>query len=155
MWGEVVDKWKKVGDKMLAGSFEHKLDNKGRVVLPARFRGELGNVVVATIGFEHCIILYTQQRWQDFEGKLNTLPSFKKSTRDLRRALFSNAMEQEIDAAGRIILPLQLRSYGGISQEITIVGVDDHIEIWDTERWKEYNSTLPDLAALSEELEGI
>ncbi len=143
------------GDKMLAGCFEHKLDNKGRVVLPARFRGELGNVVVATIGFEHCIILYTLPRWQDFEGKLNTLPSFKKSTRDLRRALFSNAMEQEIDAAGRIILPLSLRNYGGISQNITIVGVDDHIEIWSTERWNEYNSSLPDLAELSEELEGI
>ncbi len=150
-----MDKWKKVGDKMLAGSFEHKLDNKGRLVLPARFRGELGNVVVATIGFEHCIILYTVSRWQDFEGKLNTLPSFKKSTRDLRRALFSNAMEQEIDSAGRIILPLALRNYGGINQEITVVGVDDHIEIWDTARWKEYNSSLPDLAELSEELEGI
>ena len=151
----MVDKWKKVGDKMLAGSFEHKLDNKGRLVLPARFRGELGNVVVATIGFEHCIILYTVSRWQDFEGKLNTLPSFKKSTRDLRRALFSNAMEQEIDSAGRIILPPALRNYGGINQEITVVGVDDHIEIWDSARWKEYNSSLPDLAELSEELEGI
>ena len=144
-----------MGDKMLAGSFEHKLDNKGRLVLPARFRGELGNVVVATIGFEHCIILYTVSRWQDFEGKLNTLPSFKKSTRDLRRALFSNAMEQEIDSAGRIILPPALRNYGGINQEITVVGVDDHIEIWDSARWKEYNSSLPDLAELSEELEGI
>ena len=151
----MVDKWKKVVDKMLAGSFEHKLDNKGRLVLPARFRGELGNVVVATIGFEHCIILYTVSRWQDFEGKLNTLPSFKKSTRDLRRALFSNAMEQEIDSAGRIILPPALRNYGGINQEITVVGVDDHIEIWDSARWKEYNSSLPDLAELSEELEGI
>lgn len=151
----MVDMWKKVGDKMLAGSFEHRLDSKGRVVLPARFRGELGNVVVATIGFEHCIILYTVQRWKDFEGKLNTLPSFRKSTRDLRRALFSNAMEQEIDSAGRIMLPQQLRSYGNIRQEITVVGVEDHIEIWDSERWKEYNSSLPDLAELSEELEGL
>lgn len=140
---------------MLAGSFDHKLDSKGRIVLPARFRGELGNSVVATIGFEGCIILYTSARWKDFEGKLNTLPSFKKSTRDLRRALFSNAMEQEIDSAGRINLPPALRAYGGISQEITIVGVEDHIEIWDAAKWKDYNSSLPDLAALAEQLEGI
>jgi len=119
----------KVGGVMLAGSFGHKLDNKGRTVLPARFRGELGNVVVATIGFEHCIILYTMSRWKDFENKLNALPSFKKSTRDLRRALFSNAMEQEIDAAGRINIPQALRRYAGIDQDITIVGVEDHIEI--------------------------
>ena len=140
---------------MLAGSFEHKLDSKGRIVLPARFRGELGSCVVATIGFEGCIILYTLERWKDFEGKLNTLPSFKKSTRDLRRALFSNAMEQEIDAAGRINLPQALRAYGGINQDITVVGVEDHIEIWDATKWKAYNSSLPDLAALAEELEGI
>lgn len=144
-----------MGDVMLAGSFGHKLDSKGRTVLPARFRGELGNVVVATIGFEHCIILYTMSRWKDFEGKLNTLPSFKKSTRDLRRALFSNAMEQEIDSAGRINIPLPLRKYAGIDQEITIVGVEDHIEIWDAAKWKEYDESLPDLAAMAEELEGI
>jgi len=144
-----------VGDVMLAGSFGHKLDSKGRTVLPARFRGELGNVVVATIGFEHCIILYTMSRWKDFEGKLNTLPSFKKSTRDLRRALFSNAMEQEIDSAGRINIPSPLRKYADIDQEITIVGVEDHIEIWDSAKWKEYNEGLPDLAAMAEELESI
>lgn len=149
------NKWEKVGDAMLAGSYGHKLDSKGRTVLPARFRGELGNVVVATVGFEHCIILYTVSRWKDFEGKLNTLPSFKKSTRDLRRALFSNAMEQEIDAAGRINIPLSLRKYAGIEQDIMIVGVDDHIEIWNADKWREYNEGLPDLAQLSEELEGI
>lgn len=140
---------------MLTGSYEHKLDSKGRIVLPARFRGELGNSVVATVGFEGCAVLYPISNWKNFENKLDTLSQFKRATRDLKRAFYSNAKEQEIDANGRVIIPAELREYARIDQDITIVGVQDHLEIWPSEKWKEYSRELPDLAELTELLEGI
>ena len=96
---------------MLVGSYNHKLDSKGRTVLPAKFRGELGSSVVATIGIDRCIALYPVPRWEELLLKLKDLSSFKKKTRDFRRVLLSMATEQEIDGAGRILIPQILRDY--------------------------------------------
>lgn len=147
----------KVGDLwMLMGSFNHKLDSKGRTVLPARFRGELGNSVVVTIGIDKCIALYPLSRWEELLLKLKDLSSFKKKTRDFRRVLLSMASEQDIDAAGRIILPTLLRDYAGVEQEITLIGAEDHMEIWDAGKWEEHcNIVLSDFSDLAEDLDGI
>lgn len=141
---------------MLVGSYNHKLDGKGRTVLPARFRGELGNSVVATIGFDHCIALYSNSQWEAFIGKVKDLPAFKKKTREFRRVLFSMATEQEIDAAGRILIPSILREYAGADQDITIIGQEDHVEIWDSRRLEEDRSALlSEFGDLAEDLEDI
>lgn len=141
---------------MLVGSFNHKLDSKGRTVLPARFRGELGNSVVATIGIDKCIALYPLSRWEELLLKLKDLSSFKKKTRDFRRVLLSMATEQDIDGAGRILLPALLREYAGVEQEITLIGAEDHMEIWDARKWEEHRSlVLADFSDLAEDLEDI
>jgi MraZ protein len=141
---------------MLVGSYNHKLDNKFRMVLPARFRGELGTSVVATIGIDKCIALYPTSRWEELLLKLKDLSSFKRKTRDFRRVLLSMATEQDIDGSGRILLPAVLREYAGVEQEVTLIGAEDHMEIWDTAKWEEHrNSVLADFTDLAEELEGI
>lgn len=141
---------------MLVGSYNHKLDSKGRMVLPARFRGELGSSVVATIGIDKCIALYPLSRWEELLAKLKNLSSFKKKTRDFRRVLLSMATEQDIDSAGRILLPSILREYAGADQEITLIGAEDHMEIWDTKRWEERRAAvLADFSELAEDLEDI
>lgn len=141
---------------MLVGSFNHKLDSKGRTVLPARFRGELGNSVVATIGIDKCIALYPLSRWEELLLKLKDLSSFKKKTRDFRRVLLSMATEQDIDGAGRILLPSLLREYAGVEQEITLIGAEDHMEIWDARKWEDHrNLVLADFSDLAEDLEDI
>ncbi|NLV82277.1 MAG: division/cell wall cluster transcriptional repressor MraZ [Synergistaceae bacterium] len=141
---------------MLVGSYNHKIDSKGRTVLPARFREELGTCVVATIGIDRCIALYPLSRWEELLVKLKDLSSFKKKTRDFRRVLLSMATEQEIDAAGRILLPALLREYANTEQEITFIGAEDHMEIWDTKKWEEHRQeVLSDFSDMAEDLEEI
>ena len=141
---------------MLVGSYNHKIDAKGRTVLPSRIRSELGNTVVATIGIDSCIALYPMDRWEELLLKLKDLSSFKKKTRDFRRVLLSMATEQDVDAAGRILLPSLLKEYASIEQEITLIGAEDHVEIWDTKRWEEHRkSVLLDFSDLAEDLEEI
>ena len=155
--GQSGTKWSKVGDlSMLVGSFNHKLDGKGRTVLPARFRGELGSSIVATIGIDRCIALYPVSRWEELILKLKDLSSFKKKTRDFRRVLLSMATELEIDGSGRVLIPSGLREYAGVDQEVTLIGLEDHLEVWDSIRWEEQRSgVLMDFSDLAEDLEGI
>lgn len=141
---------------MLVGSYNHKIDGKGRTVLPSKFRGELGSSVVATIGIDRCIALYPVQRWEELLEKLKDLSSFKKKARDFRRVLLSMATEQEIDGAGRILVPQILRDYAGACTEVTLIGAEDHLEIWDTAKWEERRAeVLADFSDMAEELEEI
>lgn len=141
---------------MLVGSYNHKIDGKGRTVLPAKFRGELGTSVVATIGIDRCIVLYPIARWAELLEKLKDLSSFKKKARDFRRVLLSMATEQEIDSAGRILVPQMLRDYAGADVEVTLIGAEDHLEIWDTSKWEAHRAeVLMDFSDIAEELEEI
>ena len=141
---------------MLVGSYNHKLDGKGRTVLPAKFRGELGSSVVATIGIDRCVALYPLPQWEELTNKLKELSTFKKKARDFRRVLLSMANELEFDAAGRILLPQMLREYAEISSNITIIGAENHIEMWDTQKWEEHRKeVLLDISETAEELEEL
>ena len=141
---------------MLVGTFEHKLDTKGRLVIPARFREELGNSVVASFGIDRCISIYSQQSWEGILERLHNLPYSKGKTRDLVRVLLASAHEVPIDPAGRILLPQSLRDQAEIDQEVSINGVLDHIEVWNSEKWDSYKArvmeTLPEIA---EEVDGF
>lgn len=141
---------------MLVGSYNHKLDSKGRTVLPAKFRGELGSTVVATIGIDRCITLYPIARWEELLLRLKDLSSFKKKTRDFRRVLLSMATEQDIDASGRILVPQLLRDYAGAVSEVTLIGAEDHVEIWDSAKWEAHRAeVLQDFSDIAEELDEI
>jgi len=141
---------------MLVGTFEHKLDTKGRLVIPARFREELGNSVVASFGIDRCISIYSQQSWEGILERLHNLPYSKGKTRDLVRVLLASAHEVPIDPAGRILLPQSLREQAEIDQEVNINGVLDHIEVWNSSKWDTYKArvmeTLPEIA---EEVDGF
>jgi MraZ protein len=141
---------------MLVGTFEHKLDTKGRLVIPARFREELGNSVVASFGIDRCISIYSQQSWEGILERLHNLPYSKGKTRDLVRVLLASAHEVPIDPAGRILLPQSLRDQAEIDQEVSINGVLDHIEVWNSAKWDSYKArvmeTLPEIA---EEVDGF
>ena len=147
----------KVGEiSMLVGSYNHKIDNKGRTVLPSKFRNELGASVVATIGIDKCIALYPAEKWEELLLKLKDLSGFKRKARDFRRVLLSMAAELEIDGAGRILLPSVLREYAGTELDITLIGAEDHMEIWDASKWEEHRmSVLSDFSELAEDLEEI
>lgn len=140
----------------LQGSYTHKLDSKGRMVLPARFREELGQSVVATVGIDRCITVYPQPQWEAFLGRLEAMSTGTSKSRDIRRIILALAHEIEIDGMGRILVPQQLRERTGIVQEVSVNGNGDKLEIWDKAAWESYrDSKWEDLRELAEGIEGI
>lgn len=140
----------------LQGSYSHKLDSKGRMVLPSRFREELGRSVVATIGIERCVTLYPAKQWGAFFEKLETLPSGNNKARDLRRIILAYAHELEVDSTGRILVPQTLRQYANINQEVSVNGNGDRLEIWDLATWNNYRDEIwSDLRETAEGVGGI
>lgn len=118
---------------MFCGEYSHNLDSKKRVSLPSRLREELGETVVMTKNVDKCISLYSMSRWEDFTAKLETLP--QTETRMIKRFLFSAAFETSIDGQGRVLISPTLCEYAGLTRAVKIIGVGDHIEIWDEEGW--------------------
>jgi len=126
---------------MLRGTYSHALDQKGRIIVPARLREELGESFVIAKGVEHCVSLYPMEAWEHFTEKLENLPKISSEpARRLRRFFYGNSMDGEIDKQGRMLIPQNLRSYAELKKDVTLVGVEDHVEIWDSELWERYNS---------------
>ena len=138
---------------MLVGTYEHKIDSKARIVLPSKFREELGDTVYSTIGIDKCISLYSAPGWEKVMDKLQSLPYSKSKSRGLLRLMLSSAHELPVDAAGRILIPPTLRQYGELSQDVVFVGVNDHVELWDKDKWNTYREEIVD--ELSEIAEGV
>lgn len=126
---------------MFLGEYQHSLDPKARVTIPARFREELGCKFVATKGLDNCIFIYPMDEWKVLEGKLRTLPFTRSDVRSFVRFFFAGACEMEMDKQGRILLPVNLRDYAGIEKDLVIIGVGSRIEIWSSESWEGYNQT--------------
>jgi len=127
---------------MFIGRFEHSVDNKGRVAVPARFRGELGGELIITRGNDRCLYLFTEEAWEPLAAKLNALPTGDADARNLRRAVFSAAEPVELDRQGRIMIPDHLRQYGGIDGNVAIIGLGTYIEIWDQQSWQELDGRI-------------
>lgn len=123
---------------MFMGEFQHQLDAKGRIIVPAKFREELTEHFVITRGLDKCLFGYTLAEWNIIEEKLKTLPLTKKDARKFMRMFFSGAVEVEIDKQGRINIPKHLMEYAGLSKEATVIGVSSRIEIWDREAWSHF-----------------
>ncbi len=126
--------------EMLTGQYVHSMDTKGRVNFPARLREELGERFIVTYGLDNCLFVYSMEEWALLADKLQKLPISKANK--LKRFFFACAAEVEPDKQGRILIPSHLRKYAGLVQEITIAGVSNHAEIWDSGRWAEMNEEL-------------
>jgi MraZ protein len=139
------------------GTHEHRLDAKFRIVLPAKIREKLGDVVVAALGLEGCVSLYSEQEWNIFSEKIRNQPFYSNPrARKFQRTILSSADRIVIDGTGRILLPLVLREYAGLALDVVICGVSDHVEIWDKERWTVmWKSGLEDLSEMAEGMEGL
>lgn len=125
---------------MLIGEFEHSLDAKGRLIMPAKLREDIGEKFIITKGLDGCLFGFSQNEWTNFEEKLKTLPLTNKNARDFVRFFLSGAIECEIDKQGRFLITSNLREYGNLEKDAVIIGVGTRIEIWNRDKWKQYNS---------------
>lgn len=135
---------------MLLGEFHHNIDEKNRLVIPTKLREELGNSFIISRGIEKCLYIYSTTEWEKLVDKLNTLPFTKKVTRTFTRFLYSGATVGEFDKTGRINIASPLVSYAGLDKECIIIGVGDHLEIWDSIKFNEFigeNSDIIDTIA--------
>lgn len=136
--------------KMFMGEFHHNIDDKGRLVIPNKFRSELGEQFIITRGLENCLYAYSMNEWNNLVSKLKSLPFTKKDARIFIRSFFSGATECEFDKQGRINITSPLVNYAGISKECVIIGANDRIEIWSDEGWNNFmdvnSSKLEDIA---------
>lgn len=123
---------------MFMGEYQHTLDAKGRLIVPARFREGLGDTFVVTRGLDHCLFAYPKDEWKSVEEKLRTLPLTKADARAFVRFFFSGATECETDKQGRIILPQNLRDYAQMEKDVVAVGVSTRVELWSADRWQQY-----------------
>ena len=121
---------------MFFGEFDYKIDDKSRVPLPPRFRQELKGGVVLTPGIEKCINIYPLTEWKKLADTLTGGTLARSKLRRLNRAVFGVAFSINIDGQGRIALPLSLRDYSGIEDEVIVVGVNNYLELWDKEQWE-------------------
>lgn len=125
---------------MLIGEYQHNIDVKGRVAVPAKFRDDLGLQFYITKGLDGCLFALPLAEWNRLEEKIRAMPISK--ARGLQRFFFSGAAEVQPDKQGRILIPQQLREHAGLDKEITLIGTLNRVEIWNTENWKAFNSNL-------------
>ena len=125
---------------MLIGEYQHNIDLKGRVAVPARFRDDLGALFYITKGLDNCLFVLPQDEWNRLVDKIKTMPISK--ARGLQRFFFSGAAEVVPDKQGRILIPQQLREHAELDKEVTFIGTSSRVEIWNSKRWSEFNSVL-------------
>ncbi len=121
---------------MFLGSYEHSVDQKGRIAIPARYRDRFAGGLIAARGFERCINVYPKDEWDKLAAQLSALPFTNPGNRRLSRTTFASAFDLELDKQGRIVLPGGLRDYAGIAEQAVVAGVNTHLEIWDATTWR-------------------
>ena len=125
---------------MFIGEYEHTVDAKGRVIMPAKLREDIGETFIVTKGLDGCLFAYSQTEWSNFEEKLKTLPLTNKNARDFVRFFLAGAIECEIDKQGRFLIPSNLRGFASLEKDVVIIGVGTRIEIWDKTQWDSHSS---------------
>ena len=149
----VVESGEKWGINMFMGEFHHSIDDKGRLILPAKFREDLGDNFIITRGLEECLFIYSISEWEKITHKLNNLPFTKKDARSFMRFFLSGATATEFDKQGRINITSPLISYADLKKECVIIGVGNRIEVWSKEKWDDfYNSNKEKLSDIAETL---
>ena len=122
---------------MLLGEHEHTLDDKNRLTLPAKLRGDFEDGVVVTRGLDGCLHAYPRTAWAQLAERIQALDPLAEDSRRMRRHFFSGAANGELDKQGRMVIPAALLEGAGITREVTVAGVFDHLEIWDRATWRQ------------------
>ncbi len=123
---------------MLIGEYKHTIDTKKRLAIPAKLRKDLGERAVITKGLENCLVIYTLDEWQKLALKLENLPASQSDARNFARIMLSGASDVELDKLGRVLIPDYLKDYASLKKNVTLLGLSNKIEIWDTDKWQEH-----------------
>lgn len=129
---------------MFIGEYHHSIDDKGRLIIPSKFREELGEKFIITRGIENCLFAYSEESWNKIVNKLETLPFTKKDARQFVRFFLSGASEAEFDKQGRINVTSPLVTYANIKKECIVIGAGERIEIWSKESWDDFFTSAKD-----------
>ncbi len=138
---------------MLIGEYQHTLDDKNRLSLPAKFRQEMGKKVVLTKGLDKCVAIFTKAGWQAVAAKLSESSMLQADNRSFSRFMFSGAVEADVDGNGRILLPDFLKEWADLKTSVSVIGVQSRVEIWNEEAWGRHKKIVEGQAdALAEKL---
>ena len=138
---------------MLMGEYHHNIDEKNRLVIPMKFRNELGEKFIITRGLDKCLFVYSIEEWKKIASKLKTLPFTQRDARNFTRFFLSGATDCELDRSGRVSITSPLIEYADISKECVIIGANDRLEIWSKESWDSFmNDNVDQLSDIAENL---
>jgi len=144
---------RKWGIVMFMGEYHHNIDEKGRLIMPSKFRDALGDEFIVTRGMDSCLFVYTKESWDNLTNELNTLSFTKKDVRAFQRFFLSGATMCEFDKQGRINITTPLASYASLSKECVIIGVNDRIEIWAKEKFDNFlDENIENISDIAERL---
>ncbi len=147
---ECGEKW---GMNMFIGEYHHTIDEKGRIIIPSKFRESLGEQFIVTRGIENCLFIYSMENWAKITDKLNSLPFTHKDARTFNRFFMSGATGVELDKQGRINISTPLIDYAHLSKECVVIGTGDRLEIWSLEDWTNFfDSTKDNMSDIAENL---
>jgi len=141
---------------MFIGEYQHTIDTKGRMAIPAKFRSVLKKGAIVTRGLDGCLFVYTNDEWKTLVEKLSQLPISQQKSRAFARLMLAGAMDVSLDSQGRILIPEYLRSYAQLKKNTVIAGLYNRLEVWDSASWERFKkATEKDSTAIAEELGGL
>lgn len=126
---------------MFIGEYNHSIDSKGRLAIPAKFRHALSEGAVVTRGVDNCLVLYSKEQWREIAQKLAKLPQSQTKARAYARLQLAGAMDIDFDVQGRVTLPEYLRTFAGLKKQIVVAGLFDRLELWDYDKWNKYKTS--------------
>ncbi len=140
---------------MFMSEYHHSLDTKGRLIIPQKFREQLGDTFILSRGLDHCLYIYTNEDWERFIDKLSTLPELSSANgRKLNRFFIAGAIQCEVDKQGRILIPTNLREFASLEKEVVLAGVGKRIEVWNRLAWEDYNN-FDDVESIAGSIDGF
>ncbi len=139
---------------MFMGEYNHSVDTKGRLIIPTKFREQLGTEFIVTKGLDGCLFAFPQGEWQAFEEKLRSLPLTQKGARQFTRFFVAGATPCELDKQGRILLPATLREFAGLEKDVVLAGMLNRVEIWSKAKWTD-NNAVDDMETIAEQMAGL
>ena len=138
---------------MFMGEYHHNIDDKGRLIIPSKFRDDLGSKFIVTRGLEQCLFVYSKEEWDNIINKLKELPFTSKAARSFMRMFLSGATECELDKNGRINISIPLTNYAELEKECVIIGVNDRLEIWSLSKFNNFfDDNIENFSEIAEEL---
>ncbi|MBQ9019201.1 MAG: division/cell wall cluster transcriptional repressor MraZ [Bacilli bacterium] len=138
---------------MFIGEYHHTIDEKGRIIIPVKFREALGKEFIITRGIENCLFVYSKENWAKITTKLSSLPFTKKDARTFNRFFMSGATDVELDKQGRVNISQPLIDYAGLLKDCVIIGTGDRLEVWSQESWESFfDSTKDSMSDIAENL---